>query len=114
MVGYFRANPIIVSMAALALIVGCATLITRRSGVYPEGDAAEMLKGRVFGVPIPLAGLLFPVVVAQVVLSFTQFGRNLMMVGSNWRAALAGGSRAGAVVLGAYVAAGFAPRSRAS
>ena len=31
-IGYFRANPIIVSMAALALITGIATLITRGRG----------------------------------------------------------------------------------
>ena len=44
-IGYFRANPIIVSMAALALITGCATLITQGQGIYPQGDAAAALKG---------------------------------------------------------------------
>ena len=82
---YFRANPIIVSMAALALITGCATLITQGRGVYPEGDVAAALKGRIFGVPMPLAGFIVTVVVAQIVLSFTRFGRQLYMVGSNWR-----------------------------
>src|ERR1700730_16110669 len=46
-IGYFRANPIIVSMAALALITGAATLITQGQGVYPQGDAAAALKGRI-------------------------------------------------------------------
>ena len=90
-VGYFRANPIIVSMAALALITGGATLITQGQGVYPQGDAAAALKGRLLGVPMPLAAFIFTVVVAQIVLSFTRFGRQLYMVGSNWRAALAAG-----------------------
>ena len=106
-VGYFRANPIIVSMAALALITGCATLITQGSGVYPEGDATALLKGRVLGVPMPVAALIVTVVIAQIVLSFTQFGRQLHMVGSNWRAALAAGLEPARIVLGAYIAAGL-------
>ena len=106
-IGYVRANPIIVSMAALALITGCATLITQGRGVYPEGDAAALLKGRVLGIPTPVVALIVTVTVAQTVLSFTHFGRQLYMVGSNWRAALAAGLEPARVVLGAYVAAGL-------
>jgi ribose/xylose/arabinose/galactoside ABC-type transport system permease subunit len=106
-VGYFRANPIIVSMAALALITGGATLITQGQGVYPQGDAAGALKGRVFGIPMPLFAFILTVVIAQIVLSFTRFGRNLYMVGSNWRAALAAGLEPARMVLGAYIAAGL-------
>jgi ribose/xylose/arabinose/galactoside ABC-type transport system permease subunit len=106
-IGYFRANPIIVSMAALALITGGATLITQGQGVYPQGEAAAALKERILGVPMPLAAFIFTVVVAQIVLSFTRFGRHLYMVGSNWRAALAAGQEPARIVLGAYVAAGL-------
>jgi ribose/xylose/arabinose/galactoside ABC-type transport system permease subunit len=106
-IGYFRANPIIVSMAALALITGGATLITQGQGIYPQGDTAAALKGRLLGVPMPLAAFILTVVVAQAVLSFTRFGRQLYMVGSNWRAALAAGLDPARVVLGAYVAAGL-------
>lgn len=106
-IGYFRANPIIVSMAALALITGGATLITQGHGIYPQGGAAAALKGRILGVPMPLAAFIVTVVAAQVVLSFTRFGRQLYMVGSNWRAALAAGIEPARIVLGAYVAAGL-------
>ncbi len=106
-VGYFRANPIIVSMAALALITGGTTLITQGQGVYPHGDAAAALKGRIFGIPMPLAAFILTVVAAQIILSFTRFGRQLYMVGSNWRAALAAGLEPARIVLGAYVAAGL-------
>jgi ribose/xylose/arabinose/galactoside ABC-type transport system permease subunit len=106
-IGYFRANPIIVSMAALALITGGATLITQGQGVYPLGDAAAALKGRVVGIPMPLAAFILTVVAAQIVLSFTRFGRQLCMVGSNWRAALAAGLDPALIVLGAYIAAGL-------
>lgn len=106
-VGYFRANPVIVSMAALALITGGATLITQGQGVYPQGDAAAALKGRLLGIPMPLAAFILTVVLAQIVLSFTRFGRQLYMVGSNWRAALAAGLDPARIVLGAYIAAGL-------
>jgi ribose/xylose/arabinose/galactoside ABC-type transport system permease subunit len=105
-IGYFRANPIIVSMAALALITGCATLITQGHGIYPEDDTAAILKGRVLGIPMPVAALVATAVVAQVVLSYTRFGRHLYMVGSNWRASLAAGLEPARTVLGAYMAAG--------
>lgn len=106
-IGYFRANPIIVSMAALALITGGATLITQGHGVYPHGTAAAALQGRVLGVPMPLFAFIVTVAVAQFVLSFTRFGRQLYMVGSNWRAALAAGLDPARIVLGAYIATGL-------
>ncbi|MGD0420616.1 MAG: ABC transporter permease [Xanthobacteraceae bacterium] len=106
-IGYFRANPIIVSMAALALINGGATLITQGQGIYPEGEAAAALKGHILGVPMPLAAFILTLVAAQIVLSFTRFGRQLYMVGSNWRAALAAGLDPPRIVLGAYIAAGL-------
>ena len=107
-IGYFRANAIIVSMAALALIVGTATLVTGGQGIYPEDDTADVLKGWLFDlVPFPVAGFLLTALIAQAVLSFTRFGRNLFMVGSNWRAAMAAGLAPHRTVVGAYVAAGL-------
>jgi ribose/xylose/arabinose/galactoside ABC-type transport system permease subunit len=106
-IGYFRANPIIVSMAALALITAGATMITEGRGVYPQGTAAAPLQGRVLGLPMPLFAFVLTFIVAQAVLSFTRFGRNLYMVGSNWRAALAVGLEPAGVVVGAYIAAGL-------
>jgi len=106
-IGYFRANPIIVSMAALALITGAATLITQGHGVYPQGAEAAALQRRVFGLPMPLFAFIVTILIAQIVLSFTRFGRSLYMVGSNWRAALAAGLEPASVVLGAYVLAGL-------
>jgi ribose/xylose/arabinose/galactoside ABC-type transport system permease subunit len=86
-IGFFRANPIIVSLASLSLITGLATWITGGLGVYPEGDEAEGLRGAIGPVPIPLIALVGMVVLAQFVLSRTSFGRGLIMVGSNRRAA---------------------------
>lgn len=107
LVGYFRANPIIVSMATLALIYGFVTLFTGGRGIYPAGTATDILKGRIGWVPIPLAAFVFTVVLGQFMLSYTRFGRNVFMVGSNHRAALAAGILTWRTVTGAYIVAGL-------
>jgi ribose transport system permease protein len=109
LIGYFQANPIIVTMAALALIIGVGTYLTGGHGLYPpEGLDLNFLKAGHFGpVPGPLAFFLIAVVIGQFVLSFTHFGRNLYMVGSNPRAAEAAGVVTWRTVTGAYVFAGF-------
>jgi ribose/xylose/arabinose/galactoside ABC-type transport system permease subunit len=106
-IGYFKANPIIVSMAALALIYGFVTFLTGGRGIYPEGSDADVLKGNIGPIPKPLAAFLLTVVVAQFLLSFTRFGRNVYMVGSNIRAAEAAGVETWHTVTGAYVIAGL-------
>jgi len=106
-IGALRANPIIVSMAALALIYGFVTFFTGGRGIYPEGDEANVLKGRIGPVPLPLAAFLLCVAIGQLILSFTRFGRNLIMVGSNARAARAAGIVIWRTVTGAYVWAGL-------
>ncbi len=107
LVGYFRANPIIVSMAVLALIYGFVTLFTGGRGIYPVGTATDVLKGRIGWVPIPLAAFMVTVVLGQFLLSYTRFGRNVFMVGSNYRAALAAGIPTWRTITGAYVVAGL-------
>jgi ribose/xylose/arabinose/galactoside ABC-type transport system permease subunit len=106
-VGYFKANPIIVSMAALALIYGVVTFLTGGRGIYPEGSEADVLKGNIGPMPKPLAAFLLTVVAGQFLLSFTRFGRNVYMVGSNVRAAEAAGIETWHTVTGAYVIAGL-------
>jgi ribose/xylose/arabinose/galactoside ABC-type transport system permease subunit len=106
-VGYFRANPIIISMAVLALIYGFVTLFTGGRGVYPQSNEVDILKGRIGGVPTPVAAFMITVALGQFTLSYTRFGRNLFMVGSNHRAALAAGIRTWRTVSGAYIVAGF-------
>jgi ribose/xylose/arabinose/galactoside ABC-type transport system permease subunit len=107
LVGYFRANPIIVSMAALALIFGLVTFTTGGRGIYPEGAEADILKGNIGLVPKSLAAFLLTVVVGQLILSHTRFGRHIFMVGSNMRAAEAAGIEIWKTVTGAYIVAGL-------
>ncbi|MGE4238972.1 ABC transporter permease [Ramlibacter sp.] len=105
-VGYFRANPIIVSMAAMALITGAATWLSEGRGLYLEGGASDWLKGSVGPVPGPLAALLALTAAGQFVLSFTRLGRQIYLIGSNPRAARAAGIEPWPTIVFAYVTAG--------
>ena len=67
------------------------TFTTGGRGIYPEGDEADILKGNIGPVPKSLAAFLLTVAVGQLILSYTRFGRHIVMVGSNMRAAEAAG-----------------------
>lgn len=107
-IGYFRANPIIMSIAALALILGVAQLVTRGSSLYAEtGGPHEVLKGRIAGVPIEFIIFVATALIGHLLLGFTRFGRNLYMIGNSERAAEAAGVRVWRSITGAYVVAGI-------
>jgi ribose/xylose/arabinose/galactoside ABC-type transport system permease subunit len=106
-IGVFRANPIIVSIAALALIGGIAELWTENRIIYSAEGSLTILKGKFAGIPI--AGIVFVSCtgLAHAVLRYTQFGQNILMVGSNFRAATAAGVKIWRTVAAAYAWAGF-------
>jgi ribose/xylose/arabinose/galactoside ABC-type transport system permease subunit len=106
-IGYFRANPIIVSMASLALLTGVTTYLTGGRGVYPRGTELEVLTRGIGPIPGPLAALLCVVLIGQFILSRTRFGRNLYLVGSNFRAARAAGMEPWKTIALAYLIAGL-------
>jgi ribose/xylose/arabinose/galactoside ABC-type transport system permease subunit len=107
-VGWVRANPIIVSIAALALIYGVTQAFAEKGTIYAEaGSVPAILKGKIAGMPIEFIVFLLSAAVAQFILSATRFGRNLYMVGSSFRAAEAVGVRTWRTVTGAYLWAGL-------
>jgi ribose/xylose/arabinose/galactoside ABC-type transport system permease subunit len=107
-VGWLRANPIIVSIAALALIYGGTQAFAEKGAVYAvPGIVPTMLKGKIAGMPIEFIALLASTAIAQLILSATRFGRNLIMVGANLRAAEAVGVQTWRTVTGAYLWAGL-------
>jgi ribose/xylose/arabinose/galactoside ABC-type transport system permease subunit len=102
-----RANPIIVSIAALALIYGLTQAFAEKGTVYANaGVVPTAIKGKIAGMPIEFLMFLLSAAVGQFILSMTRFGRNLFMVGSSFRAAEAVGVRTWRTVTGAYVWAG--------
>jgi ribose/xylose/arabinose/galactoside ABC-type transport system permease subunit len=107
-IGGLRANPIIVSIAALALIHGGLNFITGNATTNATpGAGHEILRGKLFGLPIEFVALLILVVLGQLILSWTTFGRHIYFVGSGARAAEAVGLRVGWVVTGGYFLAGL-------
>jgi len=107
-VGWVRANPIIVSIATLALIYGVAEIFASHSAVYPRpGSGYEIFKGKLAGVPIEFVVFLCVTAAGQFILSFTRFGRNLYMIGSSFPAAEAAGVKTWRTVTGAYLWAGI-------
>ena len=105
-IGYFRANAILVSIAWLGLILGMADILTGGQRIDPTGGGFEIFKGRVHGIPIETLIFFTVVVIGQIVLSWTGLGRAMRMVGSNRRAAEAAGLPSPAVVTAAYVLTG--------
>jgi ribose/xylose/arabinose/galactoside ABC-type transport system permease subunit len=106
LIGYFRANPILVSIAGLSLLIGGADLATGGVRVYPGGEGLQVFKGRVAGVPVEALFFFATVVAGQFILSWTRIGRVMAMVGSNARAATAAGISTAAAITFAYVIAG--------
>ena len=105
-IGYFRANAILVSIASLGLILGMADILTGGHSIYPAGGGSEIFKGRVLGLPVETLIFFALVAIGQIVLSWTGLGRAMRMVGSNRRAAEAAGLPSPTVVTAAYVLAG--------
>src|SRR5262249_45571502 len=80
LIGWVRANPIIVSIAALALIYGVTQAFAEKGTVYAEaGIFPAAIKGKIAGIPVEFVVLVLLTLVAQFILSFTKFGRNLLM-----------------------------------
>lgn len=106
-IGMFRANSIIVSIAALAMITGIGTQLTGGIGIGASpGFNLSVFSANLGPFNVLIAAFVLVTVCAQLLLSFTRFGRELLFVGSNAVAARAAGIRAGRVVVLAYVAAG--------
>ena len=106
LVGYIRANPILVSIAGLSLLIGGAALVTGGQRIYPGGTGLQMFKGRVAGIPVEALYFFATVIVGQFILSWTRIGRVMLMVGSNPRAATAAGLGTAGAVTAAYAVAG--------
>jgi ribose/xylose/arabinose/galactoside ABC-type transport system permease subunit len=108
LIGWLRANPIIVSIAALALIYGVAEAFAAHGTIYAAaGTSYGGFKGRIAGIPVEFAVFLCVAALGQFILSLTTFGRALFLIGSSFRAAEAVGVRTWRAITGAYLWAGL-------
>ena len=107
-IGIIRANPIIVTIAAFALLHGIVSALTGGARAYPDSAAEySLLRARIGMVQAPLIVFAAGAVAAQLLLTFTRFGRNLFLVGSNFRAAEAAGIVTWRTISIAYCVAGL-------
>lgn len=108
LVGGIRANPIITSIAANVLIYGVAKWLTDNVTLHVTSDAARWLpSGSVAGVPVEFIAFLLVCAIGQVLLTWSVFGRQLLLVGSGPRAAEAAGLPVVRTTIGAYCLAGL-------
>jgi ribose/xylose/arabinose/galactoside ABC-type transport system permease subunit len=106
LIGVVRANPIIVSIAATSLIYGVAEALAAQGAVYPI-VGVHWGSGKLVDLPVEFVVLLCSAAVAQFLLSFTVFGRHLLMTGSSLAAAEVIGVRTWRTVTSAYLWAGL-------
>src|SRR5262249_24995594 len=89
LIGLVRANPIIISIAALALIYGIIQVFSEKGTIYADqGTVPALAKGMIAGVPIEFVVFLVSSVISQFILSASRFVLKRIMVGVNQRAAV--------------------------
>jgi ribose transport system permease protein len=106
-VGIFRGNPIIGTVAVSSIITGIGAFWSGGQTVMGKGNASWLGTGRALGI-IPNQLLMFIVVALclQFVLEHTRFGRELKLIGTNREAARIAGLRVQYAVIVSYTIAG--------
>jgi len=117
MVGRLKANPILWTLAMQFLLGGILRWITSGAIIYPDALLADqpalvesfyqVYRFRLFGV-ISMGVIVMVVVLIlfQLILSKTRYGRELKITGSNYKAAQASGINTQRVVMGAFMFSG--------
>jgi Ribose/xylose/arabinose/galactoside ABC-type transport systems, permease components len=117
-VGKFKANPIIWTLAVNYVTMGVIRLVWVNKQIYPDmrgsGQQAISLFDGIYrtrffnliGLPVVILALL--VIAGQFVLTKTSFGVKLKLTGSSLKAAKFSGVNVERVIIGAFVVAAFA------
>lgn len=101
-IGFWAANPIVLTIAAGFAAGGAATWISGGTTVYPQVAAFTGLNSTPLGLPLSVYVLLALTAVAQWVLRRTTVGRQLYLLGENPAAARAAGLPVGLVTVAAW------------
>jgi ribose/xylose/arabinose/galactoside ABC-type transport system permease subunit len=103
-----RASPFLITLGMQVLIYALAQMVTGSQQLFTNDPAfTELGRGRVFGLlPWPVVIFLLLVVITEVVLRFTLFGRYLYALGQNETAARLSGISTSRVKLLAFVLCG--------
>lgn len=102
-----RITPFLVTLATLVAGRGLGTAITESFGLELPAPYLAFGASNLFGIPMPIVVFAIVVVAAHVVLSRTQFGRQIYAVGADAEAARKAGIAVDRIVFGVYVICGF-------
>jgi ribose/xylose/arabinose/galactoside ABC-type transport system permease subunit len=105
-IGGWNANPIIVTIAAAAIMEGLAVALSQGVTINPVGLDYRMLNARYFGLPLGVYVLAALVVGVEAIMRLTAFGRMVYLVGDNRTAARAAALPLGPVGAGVFAIAG--------
>jgi ribose/xylose/arabinose/galactoside ABC-type transport system permease subunit len=101
-IGYWHANPIVLTIAAGFAIGGATTWFSGGTPVYPTVRAFDVLNSTPLGLPLAVYVLLGVTVLAHFTLRRTTAGRQMYLVGSNRAAAHAAGLPVGRITVAAW------------
>ncbi|MEU8235651.1 ABC transporter permease [Actinoplanes sp. NPDC048967] len=101
-VGYWEANPIVLTIAAGFAIGGGAIWFSGGTPVSAASDGFDVLNATPLGLPLAVYVLLVLAVLAEWILRRTTAGRQLYLVGENRAAARAAGLPVGRVTVVAW------------
>ncbi|MEP4560999.1 MAG: ABC transporter permease [Nitratireductor sp.] len=109
LVGYFGVNPIIATLGVGTIGLGIVQAAVGGVIVYGTNPAsAELVKGRLFGIPVVALIFAAIAVVGHILLSRSFWGRWTLATGGNYSAAEASAVPVRAVKAGAFVITGLA------
>lgn len=106
-VGYWEANPIVLTIAAGFAIGGLATWRSGGTPVFAEDDGYDVLNSTLLGLPIAAYVLIVVALLAEWMLRRTTAGRQMYLVGENRGAARAAGIPVGRVTTIAWACFGL-------
>ncbi|MEV6630373.1 ABC transporter permease [Actinoplanes sp. NPDC051470] len=106
-VGYWEANPIVLTIAAGFAIGGGSVWFSGGTPVAAAGGGYQVLNATVLGLPLAVYVLLALAVLAQWMLRRTTAGRQMYLVGENRAAARAAGLPVGRVIAVAWAFSGL-------
>lgn len=105
-IGGWNANPIIVTIAAAAVMEGLAIALSKGVTINPTGLDYRILNERFFGLPLGVYVLALLVMAVEAAMRLTAFGRMVHLVGDNRNAARAAALPLGTVGIGVFAIAG--------
>ena len=107
LVGFWSANPVVMSIAVAFALTGIATMATGGTTVYPPANDFAVLNSLPFGIPLSVIVFLAAAVVAELVLRRTVRGQQIYLVGENRAAARAAGLPVPSSIVYGWVAGGL-------